>query len=77
MQVSIVEPWHHEMAIQIDHLRLVAFELLQIGNLAHRQNAIAADRDGFCANDRIKGTLGRDARVHVGVHEDDVGLLRG
>jgi hypothetical protein len=65
------------MAVQIDHLRLLAFEFLQIGKFANRQNAIAADRDGLFTNNGLKGTLGRDARVHVSVHEDDVGLLRG
>src|SRR6185437_3031832 len=74
MQVRIVEARHHEVALQVDQLCLVTLELLQVRQLSDRLNAVAAHCNGLRSNDRTECPFGWHARVHIPVHEYDVGL---
>ena len=69
MNVGVVEARHHEVAAQIDNLRVGALQLADIVVRPHGKNAAVAYRH------RLRARWCR-LRVDVAVEEDGVGLAR-
>jgi hypothetical protein len=68
MNVSVVEARHHEVAAQIDNLRVDALQLTDIIVRAHGKNTAGAYRY------RLRARWCR-LRVNIAVEEDGVGWL--
>ena len=54
MHMRIVEPGHHEMPAQVDHLGSWPLHLENCVVAAYGLNSSIAHRDGFCALDGVK-----------------------
>src|SRR5580704_7914781 len=81
MQVRVVESGHDEVSVEIDDLRLRAFESENVDTFADGLDAVAANGNGFLAVDGGERSVVGHAGVDVGVGKDDVGagasVLRG
>src|SRR5215470_1109599 len=75
--MRVVETGQDELPAKVDHLRLRTFQFKKISTIANREYAISAHRDRLGALNRAEPRGHHDARIHISVHEDDIGLGLG
>src|ERR1700722_499044 len=75
--MRVVKSGHHEVPGQVDHLRLWTLESLDVGILAHGQNAVAANRNRLFPINRTELRVRRNARVDIGMDIDGICLGPG
>jgi len=71
MYMRVVEAREEELAFGIDHVRVGASPIIDIGIGADRDNAIAEDCD------RLRGGIGFVYRPDFGVGDDEIGSGTG